>query len=713
MKYLLIAALLVTPFPAMAQESGDEEVEQSGFTIEAFLEVPLLSSARLSPDGGRAAYLRSSISLEDETRHRQIWMVESSGGSPQRISWGEDRPYALAWSPSGALSFISSRGGTPQVWLNPLDGSEPRAITDLEQGVGSYWWSPDGSRLAVLASKGEEDAEGDGDGDGEEEDNGDADDGDWTVFDRLQHPEEFPQLWVVSVTDQGPGDDEPRRLTSPPINAQHAAWSPDGGTIALTYNPRFSGLVDEDQRVALVDLVSGEMTTITPEDRHASRASFSPDGGQLAYFMDREADYRAYLNAKDLVVRELASGQDRILTAANGLSMDGGNSTPPLAPIWSDDGAWLYLEIADGTSLDLYRVAADDGAIRRVTKLDGNLRGFSIVGDRVAYVESELHRPGSLWVRPLVEGSPIKLDSTDDAVAGFDLSAPVKLALPGADGLTVEGFLFLPSGEEATGGLPTIIEMHGGPYSRYGNAWSGRYPWHVLADNGFAVFIANPRGGTGYGIEFRRGVYRNFGTDDFRDLMVAVDALVDRGTADPERLGFTGYSYGGLMTNIVVSRTDRFAAAVSIAGMFNFVSGMGQSNPQLLIDSYRQPWAGDLELLWQHSPVSRAHTIVTPTLIMHGEEDHPVDPRQSVEMFSYLQLNAVPSRLVLYPREGHGINEPAHMVDYQTRELEWFRHYLLGDEDAAGAEEPVPVEVTVRDEGVGVRWDRQENVGGE
>ncbi len=696
MKHLLIAALLIAALPVMAQDIDAEGVDQTEFTIEAFLEVPILHSARLSPDGERVAYLRSFVAVEDEKRHRQIWIVDSAGASPRRISWGEDHPSGLAWSPSGGLSFISSRGGIPQVWLNPLDGSEPRAVTDLEQGVGAYWWSPDGSRLAVLASEEEDDETGEdgseGDGDAE-----DADHGDWTVFDRLEHPEEFPQLWIVTVTEEGPGAEEPRRLTSPPVNAQHAAWSPDGRTIALTYNPRFSGLVDEDQRVALVDVASGEMTTITPEDRHGSRAAFSPDGARLAYFVDREADYRAYLNAKDLVVRELASGEERVLTASNRLSMDGGNSTPGLAPVWSDDGAWLYLEVADGTSLDLYRVGVADGATQRITELAGNLRSFSIVGDRLAYIESELHRPGSLWLRPLVGGSSTKLDSTDDAVAGFGLSVPSKLALPGADGLTVEGFLFLPPGGETAGGLPTIIEMHGGPYSRYGNAWSGRYPWHVLAGNGFAVFIANPRGGTGYGIDFRRGVFRNFGTDDFRDLMAAVDALVERGTADPDRLGFTGYSYGGLMTNVVISRTDRFAAAVSIAGMFNFVSGMGQSNPQLLIDSYLQPWAGDLELLWQHSPASRANKITTPTLIMHGEEDHPVDPRQSVEMFSYLQLNGVPSRLVLYPREGHGINEPVHMVDYQTRELEWFRHYLMGDEEAAGAEEPVPVEATIQE----------------
>ncbi len=689
--------LLFLTFIAAVGVASEIESGTSDFTIEAFLEVPTLSSPHLSPDGGRVAYLRSQIDIAEDKRHRQIWMADTAGGGVRRISWGDDRPYSLDWSPSGALSFISSRGGSPQVWINPLDGSEPRAVTDLEQGVAGYWWTPDGNRLAVLATK-EDDNAGDLD-EVSQEGEADADAADGTVFDRLENPEEFPQLWVVSVTEDGTGKDEPKRLTTPPINALGAAWSPDGATIALTYNPRFSGLVDEEQRVALVDVASGAMTTISPLDRHASMASFSPDGRRLAYFVDREADFRAYLNLKDVVIRDLDSGAERVVTALSPFSMDGGNSTPPRPAVWAEDGSALYLEIAVGTSLDLYRIDAGSGQLQRVTDLEGGLAGFSISAGKLAYVESELNRPGSLWVRELAGGPALELDSTDDAVAGFDLAKPVKMELTGHDGVTVEGFLFWPPGAQEGEPLPTIVEMHGGPYSRYGNSWSGRYPWHVLSHNGFAVFIANPRGGTGYGIEFRRGVYRNFGTDDFKDLMAAVDDLVERGIADEERLGFTGYSYGGLMTNVVVSRTDRFAAAVSVAGLFNFVSAMGQSNPQLLIDSYRQPWAGDLELLWQHSPASRVAQISTPTLIMHGQEDLPVDPRQSVEMFTYLQLNDVPSRLVLYPREGHGINEPKHMVDYQTRELEWFRHYLLGDDDAEGAQEPVPVEATAAAEG--------------
>ena len=529
----------------------------------------------------------------------------------------------------------------------------------------------------------------------EPEDEAEADDrADWTVFDRLEHPEDFDQVWVVDVLPDGPADTEPRQLTEAPLNPQHLAWSPDGKTLALTYNPRFSGLVDEEQRVGLLDVEDGKLECVSDPDRHASLAAFSPDGRTLAFFMDRADPLRAYLNLKDLFLLDLESGDLRDLTPDTQLGLSGTGSTPEDPPFWTPDGREIWMRVSDGRDMNVLAVSTADGAMRPLTEHPGNVTSLDVAAGVMAYVESELHRPGTVWAG--APGAARSLASVDAAVADFELAPPMRLDLPGHDGMTVEGFLFLPPGKDMDDGpFPFVMEMHGGPFYRYGNAWTTRYPWQALSHRGYAVFIANPRGGTSYGEAFLRGVYRNYGTDDYLDLMAACDALVDRKIADPDRMGFTGYSYGGLSTDNVISRTDRFRAAVSIAGIFNYVSAMGQSNPQLFIDGYRQPWAGDLQRLWEHSPASRAGNLRTPTLVMHGTEDLPVDPRQSIELFSYLQLNGVPSRLVLYPGEGHGINKPSHMLDYETRELEWFDHYLRGDEDAAGAEPPVPVEETI------------------
>ncbi|HOX24470.1 MAG TPA: S9 family peptidase [Candidatus Krumholzibacteria bacterium] len=705
-----LLALLVAAVPvARAQEAPAD------YTLEDFLETPTIGALAVSPDGAQVAWTRTRRDLAKDERLSELWLGDRSGTRSRRLTWQSEGTAGLAWRGDGALSFLRAVDEKMQVWINPLDGSEPRPVTDFAEGVQSYWWSPDGSWLAVLAPRGDaaDDQDDDSNDDAPDDPAHDADDdaatgesgedeaaarADWTVFDRLEQPDEFPQLWLVPAGDWStPRDDRaPRCLKEPPCHVYHAAWSPDGATLAVTYNPRFSSLVDEEQRVALVDVASGAWTDVSDPERHASFAAFSPDGRRLAFFTDREAGFRAYLNLKDLVVCDLATRATEVLTPGTQLALGGTGSTPAGPPVWSADGATLYLDAAEGTRHDLYRVTVQDRTLAAVTRLAGDLALWSIRGGTLAYVETALHLPGTLFARSLAQDRPQVLDTVNDSVAEFDLRPPLALELPGKDGVTVEGFLFLPPGAGEADRLPGIVEMHGGPFSRYGNAWSARYPWHVLSRHGFAVFIANPRGGVGYGEAFLRGVYRNFGTDDYDDLMAAVDALVARGTMDPDRLGFTGYSYGGLMTNAVISRTDRFRCAVSIAGIFNYTSALGQSNPQLFIDAYRQPWAADLPRLWDHSPASRAARITTPTLVMHGLDDEPVDPRQSIELFTYLQLNGVPSRLVLYPGEGHGINKPSHMLDYETRELDWFRHYLLGDETAAGAEPPVPVEPTAR-----------------
>ena len=672
--------------------AGAAAAAPAPFTLARFLEVPVITSPAVSPDGAQVAYTVTWRDLAADKRETRLWLADVARGTTRQLTFTSAGVGGLAWRPDGTLSFLRTDDGAAQVWINPLDGSEPRPVTSLEGGVGAYWWSPDGKRLAVLADPPAADEDEAAAAEGDPRDQAlypvTSDRRDWEVRDRIEHPEDYQQLYVVDAEGDHAGA---KPLTAAPWHPYHAAWSPDGRTLAVTFNARFSSLVDEDQQIALVDVATGNATVITPADRHASLAAFSPDGKKLAWYQDRDAMFRAYLNLKDIVVRDLATGQDRVVTAGTSLCLGGAGSTPETAPVWGAGGRALFLPAADGTRLELARVDTKDQKVTLLTALEGNLAGMSLDGGVVAFVESALDKPGTLLAgKP---GGKMKaLATTNDAVAAYGLLPARKLALPGSGGVTVEGFLFLPPGAGEHDRLPAIIEMHGGPYSRYGNAWTTRYPWQVLSQEGFAVFIVNPRGGTGYGADYLRGVYRNFGTDDYLDIMAAVDALVERGTIDPDRLGFTGYSYGGLSTNNVVSRTGRFKAAVSIAGIWNYTSAMGQNNPQLFIDSYDHPWSSDLQRMWEQSPASRAADITTPTLIMHGTDDEPVDPRQSIEMFSYLQLNGVPSRLVLYPGEGHGINKPSHMIDYQTRELQWFRHYVLGEDAAEGALPPVPVE---------------------
>ena len=677
-RHLLIALLLLVTAASVS-------AEDTTYTIDSFLQVPWLSSPVVSPDGESVVWQKRWRDLEEDTYKREVWMSTAKGGELRRVTYDDGVRGSLSWRPDGALSYLANRGESTQVWVNPLDGTEPRAVTDLPDGVHAYWWSPDGSRLAVLAPPKEEESD---------EDAEDEDKADWIVHDRLELPAEYDQVWIVPVGQNEPSDEDPVQLTEAPLYPSHIAWSPDGATLAITYNERFSSLICEEERVGLMSAEGGDLRLISDPEKHASLAAWSPNGQRLAWYTDRDADLRAYLNKDDLVVADADGQNPRVITAGIAADVSGYSSIPSDPPYWSKDSKWIYTRVADGRDLDVWRVNVRNGKTEQVTKIPGNIDTFSLAGGTMAWHESQHHRPGSVWAAPAGNAkNSTELATTDNAVSDFSLAAPQRLELKGHDGFTVEGFLFLPPGKTTDDGpFPFIMEMHGGPYSRYGDSWTTRYPWQVLSHRGYAVFIANPRGATGYDLETLRGVYRNFGTDDYSDLMAACDDLIDRGIADPDRMGFTGYSYGGLSTNNVISRTGRFQAAVSIAGIFNYVSAMGQNNSQLFIDSYDRPWDTDLQLMWEHSPASRINTATTPTLIMHGTEDEPVDPRQSIELFSYLQLNGVPSRLVLYPGENHGINRPSHMIDYETRELEWFDHYLLGDKEASGALEPQTVE---------------------
>jgi len=245
-RHLLFVLLLVLTATSVS-------AEDTTYTIESFLQVPWLSSPVVSPDGENVVWQKRWRDLEEDTYEREVWMSDAKGGNPRRVTYDDGVRGALGWRPDGALTYLANRGESTQVWVNPLDGTEPRAVTNLPDGVHAYWWSPDGTRLAVLAPPKEE---------GSDEEEGD-DKADWIVHDRLEHPEEYDQLWIVPVGVDGPSDEDPVQLTFAPLYPSHAAWSPDGATLAVTYNERFSSLVCEEQRVGLIPADGGDLRLVS------------------------------------------------------------------------------------------------------------------------------------------------------------------------------------------------------------------------------------------------------------------------------------------------------------------------------------------------------------------------------------------------------------------------------------------------------------------
>jgi len=542
--------------------------------------------------------------------------------------------------------------------------------------------------LAFLAKKSEKD-EGLDESPGGKEDKKKHED--MKVITELEDRDDFRQIWVVSLDDE-----KPRRLTTEPWVYEDPAWSPDGRFLAFTYDEKGTRGVSEDSHVGIMPAEGGDIRRITGDDIFAGAPSWSRDGKRIAYFRDRDVEYGAYLNVKDLYVYDLEKETHTNVTlGVESPAVGGSGSIPHHAAVWSADDSSLYLLGAKGPAQNVYRVVvpeggASSGGIRSgmipITEQKGEIYAptFSKDGSVMAFVMGSFSRVVEVYASTVDRFAPKRLTDTMKPLEKLGFREPETLRFDSLDGTPLEAFLFYPDNFEKGNPVPLVVDIHGGPASRWGAQVPRYAPWRLYNAHGMAVLLVNPRGSTGYGAEFQRGNFKGFGRGDLVDIISGVDHVIGMGVADPERLGVTGYSYGGFMTNNIITRTKRFKAAVSIAGGANYISCYCQANPILPGVFYDgPPWGESSRLYFEHSPIVRAGNVTTPTLIMHGEKDGAVDKSQSIEFFRALREAGVETELVLYPREAHSIYEPVHWRDYMKRSVEWFRKHLLGEEPEA------------------------------
>jgi dipeptidyl aminopeptidase/acylaminoacyl peptidase len=304
-------------------------------------------------------------------------------------------------------------------------------------------------------------------------------------------------------------------------------------------------------------------------------------------------------------------------------------------------------------------------------------------GAPVAFTLGDTVHPSEIWIAKSVEGTRTfgmhvrRLTSHNDGLTGsLSLAEPEEINFKSFDGTPIQGWLMKPVGWRADRKYPMILSIHGGPHGMYG--WSFNPTFQIFAARGYAVLYLNPRGSTGYGQKFSDGTLNEWGGGDYKDLMLGVDeALRKYSWIDPNRLGVTGGSYGGFMTNWIITQTPRFKAAVSAASVSNLISFYSTSLYQDLVHAEFGgfPW-DNYDLLWQWSPLRYVKQAQTPTLFIHGEQDNDVHITQAEEMYTALKRRGVESVMVRYPREGHGLREPKHRVDALERTLAWFDRFL-------------------------------------
>jgi dipeptidyl aminopeptidase/acylaminoacyl peptidase len=653
-----LCAVLAGALQAGAPEAGV-------FTPRHTARLRPVTIARISPDGGRVAYVLAVPRDPLEDPSGPAWEelhVVLPGGVSRPFVAGEVNVGSISWTHDGSgIAFLAKRGKDKFTSLHviPSDGGEARCALSFSTDIGGFSLSPDGERAAFIAveplPEGEEKLKEKG-------------------F-RQEVYEESYRLPKVRIAKLWGGGEKPRTLELPGAPSD-ISWSPAGNRIALALAP--TPLVDDsymNRKVHVVDAESGKVIARFENPGKLGQISWSPDGRRLVVI---SAEDRHDPSAGRLLVASAEGGALRDLLP--------GFEGEVASAAWKDPETITYLASV-GLWSELGEVRAD-GSGRKVRIMAGRTVLGDITaskdGETIAVIgESALH-PGEVFLLRPGEASPRRTTVSNPWLEGLRLAAQETIEFKARDGLRLEGVLIRPLGEEKGSRHPLILYVHGGPEAHERNGWLTSYgkPGQAAAARGFAVFYPNYRGSTGRGVAFSK-----LGQDDpagreFDDLVDAADHLIAAGIADPKKVGITGGSYGGYASAWAATRlSSRFAASVMFVGISDLISKTATSDipaEDFLVHIGKRPRDDPMWFL-ERSPIHYAEEARTPILILHGKDDPRVSPTQSLELYRHLKsVGKAPVRLVWYPGEGHGNRASAARLDFNLRMLEWFEHYLKG-----------------------------------
>lgn len=685
-KHPLRSAAIVAAFcciccclpPAFAAVDPEPSAQLS---VDDLFRLGAVSDPRISPEGDWIAYTVTRSDLEEDEDRSQVWMVPAAGGEAVPLTAPEQDSSRPRWSPDGRyLAFLSARDDKPaRVWRLSRQGGEAVPLTETPQAVESFEWSPDATRmLLVLRDASEAENAAFEQGDAYEEKTAPP----W-VIDRQQFKTDYVgyldrRRRHVYVLDIASG--ALTQLTHGDYDDDEPAWSPDGTRIAFVSNrtPEPDLSYDTDIWVVSADPAAAPAAPRLVSDTEGPDASpaWSPDGRSIAHTSVADADAMLYATYH-LAVSDAVGAGTRYLTRDLDRMI--------FSPRFAADGKQIWFLLEDAGEQNLARMRSDGGRIERVVGGEQVVQAFDT--NRAGQLTLQISTPTLPPEVFLLDGRrPVQRSFTNrDVLAALQLGAVEKVAFSSADGTPLEGFVIKPPGFAEGRRYPTILDIHGGPQSQYD--FSFQFEAQLYAANGYLVVHPNPRGSTGYGQAFCLAIWRDWGGPDYEDVMAAVDDAIARGWADPERLGVTGWSYGGMLTNHVITKTDRFKAAATGASAALYVVNYGH-------DMYQRWWEQELGLPWEPeareiyermSPLNRVDRVTTPTLILGGEIDWNVPIINSEQLYLALRRLGVETQLVVYPGEYHGIDTPSHARDLYRRYLDWFgRHLRVQRSSATG-----------------------------
>jgi dipeptidyl aminopeptidase/acylaminoacyl peptidase len=645
-------------------------------TVEDLRRFKFVSDPQITPDGERITFVLSTINYEKDAYERHIWMAESASGVVSQFTHGPGSDTYPRWSPDGKqLLFLSKGRDTEekkaQLWVIPRSGGEAKLTVKTVEGVSMPVWSPDSKRLLFLSKvwtdkKPESDVK---------------------VIRRIRYKLngvgtfEGRRTHLFSTRVGG----KPKQLTEGEFDVEVAKWSPDGRNISFISNMDDDADISRVRDVFLIPSKGGEPRKLTEGGHVITDVSWSPDGRQLAFIGHDKPkglaiNYDLWLMTSDgSEKRNLIASFDRSLNMAVGSDLR--VSTPNPGAVWSHDGRSIFFLTSSIPHANIYRVGIEGDAIDKV--IGGRvIDGFSISEDNSVFAFNALDatHPAELWVKD-DKGERKLTGFNDRLLKGLKLSNPEHFTFKNSLGTDVDSWIMKPTNFQEGEQYSTVLEIHGGPRSIYGNAIF--HEFQVLAAEGYNVIYTNPRGSAGYDEDYAQAVMGHYGECDSDDLMAFVEEALKRFPfIDAKRLGVTGGSYGGYMTNWIVSHTDLYRAAVTFRSICNWVSKFGCSDI-----GYLQPEsiAGNADY-WENmekhlaaSPIKYAKNVKTPTLIIHSENDLRCPMEQAEQWFVALKQQGVPTELIRFPEENHELSrsgKPKHREERLQHMLRWFDKYL-------------------------------------
>jgi acylaminoacyl-peptidase len=630
-----------------------------------------VADPQVSPDGDRVIFVYTDIDYEGDSYSKKLWMWNRAEGA-QEFTHGPGSDTYPRWSPDGERILFLSSGRTeekkPQLLVIPAGGGEARLVAELEGGVSNPQWFPDSERILFTSRVKEER------------------DSNVLVVKRPRYklngeglfPGERPHLFSVKI------DGDPVQLTEGEFDVEAFQLSPDGEEIALVTSLEAMADLTFIRDIYIIPSRGGNLSKVTEGKHVIESVSWSPDGGRIA-FQGHDLR-RSVATNTDIWVVPREGGEavnvtgdfDRTIGLTVGSDLRG--TTPPPGAVWSPEGDSIYFLTADIPYSNLYKVDLETRRVEQVTR-GKSLDGFTLSRDGgvVAFNALDSTSPPELWV--MEDGEEKRVTTFNDSLLEeVQLVEPEHFTWTNEEGREIDAWILKPLKFTPDETYPAILEIHGGPRGVYGDA-----PFHefqLLASEGYAVFYTNPRGSGGYDEEYHAVLRGEWGGPDYRDLMDFTDETLERYSwIDPSKLGVTGGSYGGYLTNWIITHTDRFKSAVTLRSTCNRHSFQGTSDIGFLYAEEANggnPWDDEDKLLSQ-SPIRYVKNAKTPTLLIHSEEDLRCPMEQAEQFFEALMRVGVETELVRFPEENHGLSrsgKPKHREERLQHILRWFNKHL-------------------------------------